>query len=91
VFQETCYLLSIYDKKGKFIGGNDFVPEIAKVGVCYFEVLAKFREQNEKKRAKRSDGIHCRSDVMQSRTSVLKPESSVRRPVWMPSNAPRQD
>jgi hypothetical protein len=38
----------------------------------------------KRKRAKRSDGIHCCSDVMRSRTSVLKPESSVRRPVRSP-------
>jgi hypothetical protein len=35
----------------------------------------------KKKRAKRSDGIHSRSDVMQLRTPVLNPESSVRNPV----------
>jgi hypothetical protein len=37
--------------------------------------LANVREQNEKKRAKRSDGIHSRSDVMQLRTPVLNPEA----------------
>jgi hypothetical protein len=46
--------------------------------------LANVREQNEKKRAKRSDGIHSRSDVMQLRTPVLNPESSVRSPVRIP-------
>jgi hypothetical protein len=38
----------------------------------------------KKERAKRSDGIHSRSDVMQLRTPVLNPESSVRSSVRIP-------
>jgi hypothetical protein len=34
VFQEIGNILSICEKKGEFVGGDDFVPEIAKGGVC---------------------------------------------------------
>jgi hypothetical protein len=43
-----------------------------------------FVSKMKKERAKRSDGIHSRSDVMQLRTPVLNPESSVRNPVRIP-------
>jgi hypothetical protein len=43
-----------------------------------------FVSKMKKERAKRSDGIHSRSDVMQLRTPVLNPESSIRSPVRIP-------
>jgi hypothetical protein len=71
-------------KRGSLLGEMILFPKLPKGEFVSLKYWLMFVSKMKKERAKRSDGIHSRSDVMQLRTPVLNPESSVRSPVRIP-------
>jgi hypothetical protein len=83
-FRKHVTFCQFVTKRGSLLGEMILFPKLPKGEFVSLKYWLSFVIKMKRKRAKRSDGIHCRSEVMQSRTSVLKPESSVRRPVRSP-------